>query len=242
MKEQQGLIYYFRCLVNGKGYVGQHERSNENVRWRGHKSAAFVKNINHPLYNAMRLYGWESFEKSVIWRGATRLLNEKETYYIKALDTFIDNERGYNLTTGGCAGMQFSKKSLSLLSKRQQAVWCDPAYRAAKDLLNASAEHRANISVGCKKSWENPDKRAAHLEEVRSPRRRKLACKKQTAAWQNPESLAKWEASFAKPEFKLACAAASRSYWESLTPEQRKEHGIKASVARRTNAAKKVAK
>jgi hypothetical protein len=198
-----------------------------------------VKKIKHPLYNAMRLYGWEAFEKSVVWRGPVSLLNEKEEFYIAKLDTFIDNGHGYNLTTGGCGGMQFSKRSLKLLSKKQKAVWADPDYRAKKTVLFASKEFRDSVSAACKERFKDPVKKAAHLEEVRSPRRRSLVSKQSKSMWATKRELLM--SKFESPEFVAKCSEASKRGWAARSAEDRAALSAKIWETRRANAAKKLA-
>ena len=60
-------IYKITNTINGKVYIGQSQNIAE--RWRAHRSRAFSedgKNERNLLYRAIRKYGLEIFEFSVI--------------------------------------------------------------------------------------------------------------------------------------------------------------------------------
>ena len=92
------VVYLLRNLVNGKGYVGQTIRGLEK-RWKQHLYDA-KSGKRTALYNAIRLYGPDSFERCVLAEAHTLdELNALEVFHIKAQGTLAPN--GYNLTNGG---------------------------------------------------------------------------------------------------------------------------------------------
>ena len=109
----KGYIYKITNKLNGKSYIGK--TNDLEKRWRYHLYA-LERNGQTPLYRAMRKYGVENFEFSVIETiecGSKEELNQRlcelEKHYIENYQTKSPN--GYNLTDGGegLSGMKFSK-------------------------------------------------------------------------------------------------------------------------------------
>ena len=100
-----GWIYEITNEINGKKYVGQ-TRIGVNRRFTEHKRDAkrsIRDNEFHSiLYRAMEKYGIENFSISILESDIPiDLLNEREIYWIKKENTFVDDGYGYNLTRGG---------------------------------------------------------------------------------------------------------------------------------------------
>ena len=95
MKERKGVIYRFYCKVDGKSYIGQtlqnpFERIKRHFRGTGNKW----------LKAALEEHGRKSFHWEILERGiAESKLNERESYWIKELDSIAPN--GYNSSVGG---------------------------------------------------------------------------------------------------------------------------------------------
>ena len=100
------LIYLVRNRLNGKVYVGKHQRVHlgSDFRWKSHWRSARNGSRTH-FHNALRKYGRESFEFTILQSGiATRQeLNDAERFYVAQ---FKSNDRrfGYNMTKGGDGG------------------------------------------------------------------------------------------------------------------------------------------
>lgn len=102
----EGVIYKYTS-PSGKVYIGQTFR--EAARKREHKSMAFnnkSRGVTSPFHSAVRKYGYENFTYEVLYKiasddieKATAILNEREIYYIEALNSRIPN--GYNVAIGG---------------------------------------------------------------------------------------------------------------------------------------------
>ena len=91
------IIYKTVNLVNGKIYIGQD--SNNNSEYLGSGLL---------LNRAIEKYGIENFEKNILEQCNTRdELNEREKYWIKKLGS-LDREIGYNISTGGSGGDNFT--------------------------------------------------------------------------------------------------------------------------------------
>jgi group I intron endonuclease len=95
------LIYLVRNRVNEKCYVGQTTATLEK-RWRRHVSNSKTCQ-NMPIASAIRKYGSDSFEVSVLETCESQeALNEREIFWARHLCTF--SPRGYNLRAGAGAG------------------------------------------------------------------------------------------------------------------------------------------
>ncbi len=88
-------IYGIKNLVNGKIYVGQSVQITHRMRQHLH-NACTMDDKNTHLYNAMRLYGIESFEWFILENCSKDVLNERESFWINELDS-TDREKGYNI-------------------------------------------------------------------------------------------------------------------------------------------------
>lgn len=102
-------------------YVGQ--TKNFVARKANHLYAA-RKGNERPLYRAIRKYGEDAFEFSILEECDDHLINERETYWVSHYGSF-NPEKGYNLTSGG---NQYSihspetKKRISDSIKRRNAI------------------------------------------------------------------------------------------------------------------------
>lgn len=90
-------IYKFTNKINGKSYIGQ--STNIRKRYKAHKN----KSSEHSLFHeAIKEFGFENFDFSVIETCSSECLNEKEVFYIKEYNTLFPN--GYNVSVGGYYG------------------------------------------------------------------------------------------------------------------------------------------
>lgn len=94
-------IYCAKNIVNEKVYIGK--SVNIEKRWKDHK-----KGYNNPnasqyasyFYNALRKYGFDSFEFSVLEECTEDKLNDREIFWINKFQS-NNREYGYNTTNGG---------------------------------------------------------------------------------------------------------------------------------------------
>lgn len=93
-------IYKIINTVNGKVYVGQ--SINIYERWAQHKYKSIYPEelgYNSAIHAAMRKYGFENFVFEIIEECEPELLDERERYWIKELNSLTPN--GYNIMPGG---------------------------------------------------------------------------------------------------------------------------------------------
>ena len=96
------IVYLVTNKLNGKQYVGQTVRPLAQ-RWRRHGWVS-TQRCAHPLALAIQKYGKSSFLVEELEEcGSQGQLDERETYWAKALNTFSPN--GYNLRTGKGRGV-----------------------------------------------------------------------------------------------------------------------------------------
>jgi group I intron endonuclease len=112
-----GRIYLIVNSVNGKGYIGQTEKTVAR-RWIQHKSYAKL-GVNLALHRAMLKYGVEKFTIIEIATCDVLFLDDLESHFIKFFNTHAHNGYGYNLTDGGqgprgCVVSEETKRKLSL--------------------------------------------------------------------------------------------------------------------------------
>ena len=94
-----GCIYRIINKIDGKSYIGQYCKDNPKGRFTNHKSRARKQDANEHLYRAIRKYGIENFDFTLVCTCENSELNDLEIKYIKEFDTFGPN--GYNMTSGG---------------------------------------------------------------------------------------------------------------------------------------------
>jgi len=90
-------IYKFVNQLNGKCYVGF--TGNINQRLYNHKAYSKIK--DNAFYRAIKKYGWESFDFTIIYQSKDRehCLRVMEPHFIKEYNSY--GHTGYNTTLGG---------------------------------------------------------------------------------------------------------------------------------------------
>ena len=102
-------IYKFTNNINGKSYIGQ--SVNIERRYKEHKNR---KNENSLFHEAIKEYGFDSFDFSIVETCSIEELNDKEIFYIKEYNTLTPN--GYNASEGGHHGHPMSLSSIDDVS------------------------------------------------------------------------------------------------------------------------------
>lgn len=114
------VIYtIYKCLNNitGKVYIGFDSKWPNRVSV--HKSS--YKKQDSKFYRAIKKYGWENFEWSVLYQSKEKeyTLNVMENFFIKEYNSFED---GYNSTLGGDGtfGLKFIGESNPFFNKKHK--------------------------------------------------------------------------------------------------------------------------
>ena len=135
-------IYKATSKTTGKSYIGFD--SNWPNRKSVHKSN--IKHKDYKFYRALKKYGWDDFEWSLVYQSTDRdhTLNEMESYFIKQYDTFTN---GYNMTVGG-DGSVLSEEIIERIRKAN----------IGKKLSEETKEKLRQINLGKKQSPETKEK------------------------------------------------------------------------------------
>jgi group I intron endonuclease len=139
------VIYLVRCLLNGKGYVGQTIRPFAQ-RWKEH-----CRENKGLLDRAISKYGEKNFEFCILATAhSLDELNALEVLHIRLQNTI--HPLGYNLSSGGQNHNQHPL-TRSRLRQRQLLLGWKPsesmqeAQRLAITGVPKSPEHRAKIAA-----------------------------------------------------------------------------------------------
>lgn len=119
-------IYKWENRINHKCYIGQ--SIDLNKRLAHHFSNIKNDRYDNPLYRAIKKYGLENFDVTIIevLEASDDLkskLDEREVYYIQKYNSYGKN--GYNQTLGGDGGIlgyKFTKEQRELVSKNSTKV------------------------------------------------------------------------------------------------------------------------
>lgn len=158
-------IYMIRHKDSGKRYIGR--SVNIRNRWGLHKRHAEQKRDRSPLHRAMRKYGYDAFEWTVLVTAPARLHVLLEGQFMRDMNAMVPF--GYNV--GGSAGGQPPRALLdamgaeerenklaemkALAAKMQQTLAerrKDPAY---------DAWYKSRMSEAAKTRWANRKARIA---------------------------------------------------------------------------------
>ena len=123
-----GYVYVFYNTQNQKIYIGK-TIENYSLRFNEHKYNAYTKNVVSHFYNALRKYGWEAFEKYIIYQtdensnkiDVDKIICEKEKFYINLFRSDC-SEFGYNMTIGGdgICGYKHSEEAKRKMSENRK--------------------------------------------------------------------------------------------------------------------------
>lgn len=126
-----GSIYVLVNTVNGKLYIGQTTQYYQK-RWQGHKDQS--KKSHHLISRAIKKYGFENFQKYVIYqtdevddkKKLIDILNFYEKKYIDQFNT-TDHTIGYNVSTGGNGSCGYhlteEHKKIVSMSNKGRVPW-----------------------------------------------------------------------------------------------------------------------
>lgn len=144
------IIYKILNKINGKCYIGRTTYGLDH-RVYGHIAEA-NRNSTQLIHKMIRKYGIQSFDISVIdTADSDELLNEKEIYWIRYLNTKVPN--GYNMSYGGEAGNTAPRSEESNQKRREKLEGkCRP--EEVRKKISESHKGEGNPFFGRKHSEE----------------------------------------------------------------------------------------
>lgn len=149
------IIYQAKNLINEKLYIGKTKGSLAN-RQRGHIRSALMKDSKTVFHNAIRKYGQNNFEFSILEELASDcsddLLNEKERFWIVQMNSKIPS--GYNMTDGGDGNDGSIKPNLGIPMSDEQKEKLRKANLGNKH----SKETKIKMSISQKLSYEDSNR------------------------------------------------------------------------------------
>lgn len=125
----KNVIYMIRNTANGKVYIGQ-TRQGIARRRAEHVARFNLGERDHKLYQAMRKYGLEAFEFSVLCCCLSPdYLDDAEAALIADYNSF---HRGYNMTCGGDSVADETRAKLSAKLKGRKAPWAQATWEVRR--------------------------------------------------------------------------------------------------------------
>lgn len=112
MEKEQYYVYLHLNKINQKKYYGITSEKNPEDRWK--------KGYSHnPHFSAaIKKYGWDNFEHIIIASNLSKKEAETMEYNLITSEQTNKTEFGYNLTSGGGAGVfRHSEESKKLMSE-----------------------------------------------------------------------------------------------------------------------------
>ena len=137
----------YKCVntINGKIYIGFDSKWPN--RKRIHKCN--YQNINYKFYNAIKKYGWDSFDWKVIYQSKDKehTLKVMEKYFIEFYDSF---ENGYNSTLGGEGVFGLHRKQSEEEKEKRRISMRGNNYGSLTKGRILTEEHKSKLSLSKK--------------------------------------------------------------------------------------------
>lgn len=142
-------IYSITNLSNGKRYIGQ--SIDISKRWVEHKRQLKLGvHINKYLQSAVNKYGLDNFSFSIVEETERNLLDDRERFWINALNTFAPN--GYNLTLGGSGNLGWAIPEGTKEKSMIKVIRLDTmeVYNSINDTSKCTGVHSTAVSMCCR--------------------------------------------------------------------------------------------
>lgn len=202
------IIYFHKNKINNKLYIGITSK-DPKVRW--HLDGSGYQN-QPKFFNAIKKYGWDNFEHSVLIKGLT--FEEAKIIEKELIKKYNTKNNGYNSTDGGegIIGFHHSeetkmKMSLSSMGKdptNNRPVRCLELQKVFESARQAAKEFNiapSTITRVCQKikpttagfHWCYEDKYNSNIIIPKMPTRsRKILCLNTNQIFSNASEAAKW--------------------------------------------------
>lgn len=115
-------IYMITNKINNKKYIGQ--SINIEKRWKDHIKMSLTDNSNNHFYSAIKKYGINNFNFSILEKCKKEELNIREKYWINFYQT-TDRNKGYNATSGGDSHYCLRDESKQKISQKRKELYAN---------------------------------------------------------------------------------------------------------------------
>ena len=118
-------IYSIRHKQSGKRYVGKSvnvERRLITHKYYCSRNVPNKRHSNRHLYNAIRKYGWDAFDKELLETFDTvdnKLISERELFWIDFYDA-TNRDKGYNLRRDSSTGLIVHDETKKMMSENMK--------------------------------------------------------------------------------------------------------------------------
>lgn len=159
-----GIIYCYTNKNTGKKYIGQ--TIHPEQRKRSHLYEATNHKTEYYFHRSIRKHGWEAFEYEVLETVDEEHLSERETFYIKSLNTHWPN--GYNELIDHIGMPDSVRKKIS---ETKKARWANES----EETKRKSIEKAVQSNIGRKHSVDTNKKKSESMKAFlkKNPRIRK---------------------------------------------------------------------
>ena len=146
------FIYKIENIVNNKCYVGWTSKTVES-RWNEHKCDALKIRDNRKFYNAIRKYGIEIWDVTILCEVENNeIAKKKEIEFIELYDSY---NNGYNSTLGGDGnnGIIMSNESNLKRSKKLKGIKKPDGFNIGRVHSNETKNKISQSHIGKNKPW-----------------------------------------------------------------------------------------
>lgn len=118
------IVYMHKNKINNKVYIGMtkdviNRWKSNGIKYKPKKG----KENSRPFWNAIKKYGFESFEHIILEENLSKEeACEKEKYYIQKFKS-REREKGYNIAEGGNGGRIYLEHPKGMLGKQHNNEW-----------------------------------------------------------------------------------------------------------------------
>lgn len=170
MNNYYNCVYMYTNKTNGKRYIGQTKdfRKRHTAHNYATNSNKNERDYNTPIHNAMRKYGIDNFNITILAHDVPTQdkLNEYEIFFIKRYNTLVKNGKGYNVSIGG--NINYYKPKEVTDKQKEQLVRLKETNKGKK----RSEEVKAKFSKiqkerASRNDYINPRKGKHHTEEAK---------------------------------------------------------------------------
>ena len=134
-------IYLIHNTINGKNYVGQSKHILN--RWNQHRYDSKTK--DYPLYRAIRKYGIDKFEFSILEECEIDELPYKEDYYIDLYNAYLPYGYNINKSETHYTNLSIPQRYKNIINQLQTT---NKTYKQIGEQFNLSAEQIGRINYG----------------------------------------------------------------------------------------------